>query len=145
MNKRGQLIVLFSFLLVFVLFFGLIPAFAAINDITDDPNGGFAPQKFESLSNSDEFPRAEGADMEDLGINSIIATVAKSIIGVVGAAAFIMFVYGAFQMLFAQGNEEKIKKAKGTLVWSILGLVIVFLAYVLVSFVMQTIVTSTGQ
>lgn len=59
---------------------------------------------------------------------------------VAGSIAVIMIMYGGFQLLFAGATEDK-QAAKTTLKWAVIGLVVTFLAWVIVNFV-QTQLTS---
>jgi len=49
-------------------------------------------------------------------------------LGGVGLFGVMMFIYGGFVMLTSGGNPDKVKKAKDTLVWAILGLVTIFVS-----------------
>ena len=46
--------------------------------------------------------------------------------------AVIMLIWGAFQYLTAYGNEEKAQRGKTIIIWSIWGLVVAFLAWVII-------------
>jgi len=48
---------------------------------------------------------------------------------VTGGVALIMFVIGGFMWMTAAGNPEKIKKGKDTLMWAILGIILIFSSY----------------
>ena len=48
--------------------------------------------------------------------------------------AFIWFVWGAFQYIFAGGDKEKLAKAKSRLTWAVAGLIIVALAFMISQF-----------
>jgi hypothetical protein len=52
-----------------------------------------------------------------------------------GGLTLLMFVYGGLQWLVAEGNEEKISKAKKTLMYAILGLAAVLGSYIVLKFV----------
>lgn len=65
--------------------------------------------------------------------SAIIGIVIQAVLGIIGGVALVMMVYGGFQWLTAAGNEEKIKNGTQTMVWSIIGLVLVFTSYLLVS------------
>lgn len=64
-----------------------------------------------------------------LGIN-----VAGYLFGIVGALALLMFIYGGITLVISMGNPEKVKKGGEILMSSVLGLIIVFGAYILVKF-----------
>ncbi len=52
---------------------------------------------------------------------------------IVGSLAILFIMINAFRYITAQGNEEQTQSAKQGLQWSIFGLVIVLLAYVIIS------------
>ncbi len=57
---------------------------------------------------------------------------------VVGAIAIIMVIYGGFRYITSGGDSGKVGSAKNTLIYAIVGLIIVALAQVLVHFVINT-------
>jgi hypothetical protein len=64
----------------------------------------------------------------EASLDSVVAMINKAIeIGLVfaGVFALIMFLWGAFDYMFSLGNDEKIKKASQTMLWSFIGLVII--------------------
>jgi hypothetical protein len=78
-----------------------------------------------------------------LGIQSedalpiIIGRVISTILGLTGVIALLMFVYGGVTWMLAQGNDQKVAKAKDIIVWSVLGLVIIFASYSIVGLVIR--------
>ncbi len=94
---------------------------------------------YESLGN----PLA-GGKTEGVGIPTLIGRVAQGVIGLVGGVVFVIVIIAGIQWMVASGNEEKVGRAKKTLLWSLLGLVIIFSAYTLISFIIQTITLATG-
>jgi cbb3-type cytochrome oxidase subunit 3 len=72
-------------------------------------------------------------------IPSIIGRLIRGIIAISGVIALAMFVYGGLMWMTSQGNKEKVDKAQKTVVWSVLGLVIIFASYALVSFVLAAL------
>lgn len=63
----------------------------------------------------------------------------KGIMGIVGSVALLMFVIGGLMWLTSAGNPDKIKKGRDIILWSIIGLIVIFLSYTLVDFVISTI------
>ncbi|MEO8065891.1 MAG: MMCAP2_0565 family pilin-like conjugal transfer protein [Candidatus Doudnabacteria bacterium] len=53
-------------------------------------------------------------------------------LGVTGFLAILMIIFGGFRYITSAGNEEQAASAKTTLQWSIIGLVVILLSYVLV-------------
>lgn len=56
-------------------------------------------------------------------------------LGLCAIASVIFIIVGGLQMLFAFGNEEKVGKAKKTIIWAVAGLVISILAVAIVQIV----------
>ncbi|MBT5808628.1 hypothetical protein HOI18_05140 [Candidatus Uhrbacteria bacterium] len=69
----------------------------------------------------------QGAD-----IVVVISRIIKAILGIVGAIALLMFVWGGLQWVLSAGSPDKIKKGKDTLVWAVIGLTVIIAAYALV-------------
>lgn len=61
--------------------------------------------------------------------NTIVATVIKVFLGVVGAIALIVIIYGGFMMMISAGNQERVDKGRKALMWAVIGLVVVFGSY----------------
>ena len=79
-----------------------------------------------------------------IDIVDVFTTVIKTIFAFTGILALLQFIYGGLLWLTSGGNQEKITKGKNTLLWAVLGVVVVFMSYALVSFVIQSI-TGTQQ
>jgi len=63
----------------------------------------------------------------------------KFVLGFVGLIFLILFIYAGFTWMTARGNADQIKKARGTMVWAVLGLIIIFSSYIIVAFVLKSI------
>ncbi|MFA6573302.1 MAG: hypothetical protein WCT13_03960 [Patescibacteria group bacterium] len=55
-------------------------------------------------------------------------------LGGVGLFGVMMFIYGGFLMLTSAGNPDRVKKAKDTLVWAVLGLATIFVSGAVVKY-----------
>jgi len=71
----------------------------------------------------------------NVSIPEIIGRVIRAMLGLAGVIALLMFIYSGVTWMIAQGNTEKVSKAKNTLVWSVLGLIIIFSSYAVVGLV----------
>ena len=56
----------------------------------------------------------------------------QSILGLIGIATFVLIVYAGGLWITAAGNEEKVDQAKRIITGCVIGLVVVFSAYILV-------------
>ena len=57
---------------------------------------------------------------------------------IVGAIAVIMIIYGGFRYITSGGDSNSVGTAKNTLIYAIVGLIIVALAQIIVRFVLST-------
>ncbi len=65
---------------------------------------------------------------------SLLLQLANYLFGIIGALALGAFVYGGFLLILSQGNPEKVKQGTGAMINAVIGLLIAFGGYVLVSF-----------
>ena len=70
-------------------------------------------------------------------IDLILSDVINVLLSFVGVIFFVLIVYGGFTWMTSQGNDEKVKKAKGTIKSSVIGLIITLSAYVISSFLIN--------
>ncbi len=61
----------------------------------------------------------------------------KMFLGVVATISFAMFIYAGVNLIISQGNEEEMTKFKSMLIWSVVGLVIITMAYAVVKGVLD--------
>lgn len=85
-----------------------------------------------------------GADPSK-GLGPLAAKVVNFFTIVVGAIAIIMVIFGGFRYITSGGDSGKVGSAKNTLIYAIVGLIIVALAQILVHFVINTATKSTGD
>jgi hypothetical protein len=72
---------------------------------------------------------------EGAGLENVLKTVINIISAIVGVVAVIMIVLSGFKYITSGGDANKVSSANSSLVYSIVGLVIVVLAQVIVHFV----------
>lgn len=73
-------------------------------------------------------------------LESIIGTVINLILSFVGVLLFVLLIYGGFTWMTAQGNQDKVNKAKKIVTNSIIGLVITLSAYAISYFVISRLI-----
>lgn len=66
----------------------------------------------------------------------VVVGIARIILGFVGSLALVMFVYGGILFLISGGSSDKVGQAKKIIVAAVVGLLIVFASYMIVSFVL---------
>ena len=68
-----------------------------------------------------------------------VNTIINVIIGVVGFVAVVIIILGGVQYTTSAGDPGKVKKAKDTILYGIIGLVVALLAFAIVNFVLSSI------
>ena len=72
-------------------------------------------------------------------LNVAIGKVINAALGLSGAVALLMFVWGGVQWLISGGNADRVKAGKATLTWAAIGIVVIFTAYTLVNVLVNTV------
>ncbi len=76
---------------------------------------------------------------------TFIATIINAFLGLLGIAFLGLLIYGGYEWMTAQGNEEGVTSAKKIIVNAVIGLAIVLAAYVISYFVVSTLQRGTLQ
>ena len=77
--------------------------------------------------------------LKTASVPELVGNIIKAGVGVVGAFALLVFVYGGFLLLTSGGETAKIQAGKDAMKWSAIGIVVVFSSYALVSFVLKSL------
>ena len=117
----------FAALLLLVCSFTIIPP-ASAADICSTPN---IPPEVASASGCNGGSNNELSD-------SIVA-ILNGIIGFIGIVAVVAIVIGGINYMTSAGDTEKVKKARNTILYACIGLIICALAFAIVNFVVGTI------
>lgn len=72
-------------------------------------------------------------------VNAIIGNIIKAAMGVVGALVLLMIVWGGMTWLTAAGNPEKVKSGANTMMWAVLGAVVVLGSYFLLMVILKAL------
>ncbi|MEX1995226.1 MAG: hypothetical protein WD887_00410 [Candidatus Saccharimonadales bacterium] len=75
-------------------------------------------------------------------INDIVHTVINLISAVVAIVAVVMIIFGGLRYITSGGNDASVTSAKNTILYAIIGLIIVALAQILVRFTLSKITNS---
>lgn len=68
-------------------------------------------------------------------INTVAQPIIETILLILGVLAVIMIIVGGILYILSAGDPGKAKKAKDTILYAVIGLVVAMLAYAIVSFV----------
>jgi len=75
----------------------------------------------------------------ETSLAGIVATVVKAFLGLLGIIFLVLIIYAGYNWMTAQGDEEKVTKAKETLTRAVIGLVIITAAYAITYFVFTSL------
>lgn len=73
----------------------------------------------------------------------LAAQVIRYVLGVIAVIATLMFVWGGIMMMTSAGNADQVKKAKETLVWATIGIVVILGSWAIIKFVLKGLVGVT--
>ncbi len=68
-----------------------------------------------------------------------INTIINVIIGIVGFVAVVMMIMGGISFVTSQGDAGKVAKARNTILYGVVGLIVALLAFAIVNFVLSNV------
>ncbi|HSX24788.1 MAG TPA: pilin [Candidatus Andersenbacteria bacterium] len=80
----------------------------------------------------------------DQTISDVLTNIIKWMLGLVGFLALIALIIGGGRMIMDFGNEEQVHKAKTTILWAVIGLLVVILSYAIVNIVTTEVLHTSG-
>ena len=93
-----------------------------------------------SNANGDSLAGCDGLNGADSSNTNDLMKQANNIINVViGFVAVAFIIFGGIQYTTSAGDPGKVKKAKDTILYGIIGLVVAMLAYAIVNFVLSSV------
>lgn len=75
----------------------------------------------------------------------VFVNLSTFILGISGAAVLFVFVYGGFKWVFSRGDSKWITAGKDAITASVIGLCIIFGAYVAINFIVSGLTTKSGS
>lgn len=76
----------------------------------------------------------------DYGVDdftSLAIQVAKIILGLTGSLSLLVFIYGGVIFLTSAGNRERITRGRTAIIGAVIGIIIVFASYTVITFVLN--------
>lgn len=71
-------------------------------------------------------------------LKKVVVEIVNPIILLLIAAAFVLFLWGVFELIKGAGDETKRSEGKRAMLWGIIGLVIIFGAYGIINIALGT-------
>ncbi len=125
------------FILLLLNVFTVVPSAFASDSFT----GGFHP-----LSNDDCETAGLGCESNDdvYTLATVIGNILNTSLILVSIAAIIVIIIGGVYYIMSMGDSQKTAKAKNTILYAVIGLIVAALALVIILFVVNTIDSSGG-
>jgi hypothetical protein len=70
---------------------------------------------------------------------SLVSTIVNALLYLVGVVSVVMIIFGGIQFTTSQGNSANVAKAKNTITYAVIGLVVAFLAYAIINWVFDVL------
>ncbi len=87
----------------------------------------------------DKLPEEVGSQGNTLVSN--VTAIINAVIGVLGLVCVVVMIIGGVNYMTSSGDAGKVKKAKDTILYGLIGLVVCVLAFALVNFVIVNILS----
>ncbi len=102
--------------------------------------GGFCPDGSTWDTSYTQCSKGKGgiANKED-DLMKVLNTVINVVLGVIGFVAVAMIILGGISYTTSQGDAAKTTKARNTILYGVVGLVIALLAFAIVNFVLNSV------
>lgn len=117
------------------LFMFTAPAVVAQDQINPNIKSGLCAGVNLDINN----PNCAGGGDSNQTINKVIRTIINLLSVVVGIVAVIMIIVGGLRYITSGGSDTSVTGAKNTILYAIIGLIIVALAQILVRFVLSKV------
>ena len=133
------------FVAVFALVFGvsLVPALTATSPVFAQ-QGPSTDLKDGICSGTEAAGVDDCANADDTGVKNLVKTIINVLSWVIGVVSVIMIIVGGFRYIISSGDSGQVTSAKNTIMYAIVGLVIVLFAQVIVRFVIGSVSKTTG-
>lgn len=128
MKSKKLLVSIFIFISIFSLL--ILPAISSAQGLKN--------------INSNLDTTSQGAGVKsDVSFGQYAALLIKGLLALLGLIFLILIIYSGVQWMTAMGVEDKITKSKKIIVSSVIGLIIIILAYAIASFIIDALANAT--
>jgi heme/copper-type cytochrome/quinol oxidase subunit 2 len=138
--KRAILITTEAIAALALMFAPAVPAFAQ-DTAQQQINAGLCTGSNLQFSENTSTADCSTSDATER-VNNLIHTIVNLLSAVVGIVAVIMIIFGGLRYITSGGNDSSVTGAKNTILYAIIGLIIVALAQVLVRFTLNKVTNS---
>ena len=72
-------------------------------------------------------------------LRTMFLLILRDLLQIIPVCSVLFIIVGGYQMIMSSGNEERLARAKRTIVWAVLGLVIALLSFSIVAIVQNVL------
>jgi uncharacterized membrane protein YidH (DUF202 family) len=72
-------------------------------------------------------------------VPTLAGDIIRAFLGIIGSLALVLFIYAGGIRLFSQGDSGKIKNSTDIMLWTGIGLVVIFTSYIILHFIFSII------
>ena len=103
-----------------------------------------SPAAYAIDSNSSVSDWVTGVDgghgaSSSLDLTDLIKQIINVVLGIVGIVAVVMMIMGGISFITSQGDAGKVTKARNTILYGVVGLIVALLAFAIVNFVLDAV------
>ena len=125
-----------AILIASAVFAPALPVLAQIDVITDK-------LKTDTNAQSEAFLEEAGLN-KDISLAEVVSVIIYAFLSILGVVFIVLIIYAGFLWMTSAGSEEKVKKAKDIMLAAVIGLIIIFSAYVITVFVFDRLIFGQG-
>lgn len=104
--------------------------------------GSLLPLAAQAATTTYTLPNPFGSQTS---LTDIVINIINFAVGLIGLIALVMFIYGGFVILTAHGNAEQMKKGTHTLVYAVVGMVVVLTSYSVLNYLFTNVFNFTSS
>lgn len=126
-----------SFFILLISLFSIVP-YQPVHGIV-----GASPKSAPTQDDPLGTDYGENTGLSDTDPRVIVGRIVQIFLGVLGIIALVLIVYGGFTIMTSAGNDEQVSKGKDILFYSVIGLVIILMAYSITNFLLDSLYQAT--
>lgn len=115
-----------------------IGSVSALTALAFSPQAAIAQSERTPASPTDYSPTSGIAESAGLPTTSAVdyaLDIGRALLSALGLIALVLIIYSGFMLLTSQGESDKVKKGRDTLLWSIVGIVVILSSLGILTFI----------
>lgn len=93
-----------------------------------------------NVSSLDQCPEWDtNSQLSKGNLMETLQLIINVVVGIVGFVAVVMIIMGGISFVTSQGDSSKVAKARNTILYGVVGLIVVLLAFAIVNFVLTNV------